>query len=480
MSLSRRQLAIGIALLFLPLLLLLRRSSAGVSDEIPLGRVEKRSFAIEVKTIGELEAARATSIASTIRSDQAKAIYLIPDGVSVKQGDVLVRIDPTPFEEKVASLVTKYQEQQAHVAALEKALAWEIAQAERDNKTAEFEIEAAELEYNKIVKGDGPLEISRLKSTMQKACVKYEECNGYACDLESLEKEGFLNPAEVKQAKKRLEEDREAYETSKQQYESYIHHVHPMQVKKSEVSLKQAKMRKEETAKIRSHSVAKAQLELDQSRQALVDLHRQWRDASSELALTELKAPSPGMVVHREDFRGGQRRKPQVGDMMVRNQSLMDLPDLDAMVVKTKVREVDLSRVAVGKRATVEVDAYPQTLFSGVVTYIGVLATPDYGRASEEKYLELRVALDKNEQPLRPGMTARATVHGDQLEEVLSIPVHALFNDQKKNYCYVLSPQGTYECREVKLGQYNEEWAEIQEGLNEREEVCLSMPAIGR
>src|SRR4029078_11927042 len=102
------------------------------------------------------------------------------------------------FEDKLEALRSKLKEQIAHSESLQKGLAWEIRQAERDEKMAAFEIEATELELNKVVRGDGPLEISRLKGTMQKAYVRYTEMEGYCKDLAELEEQGFLHPIEVR------------------------------------------------------------------------------------------------------------------------------------------------------------------------------------------------------------------------------------------------------------------------------------------
>jgi len=438
-------------------------------------QVKKQSFSIDVKTMGELEAAQSTNIASLIKGDNAKIIYLIADGINVAGGDVLVRLDPTPFEEKVGALKTKIKEQESYSASLKKGLDWEISQAERDDKTAIFEIEAAELELSKTLYGDGPLEIARLRGAMQKALAKYEEFSGYSNDLEELQKEGFLNPAEVKNAMKKLEDEREAYEAAKIQYETYLNHVYPMQVKKAEAGLKQAKMKREESGKIRGHAVGKAMIELEQSYQATEGLKFQLQDASRELALTEIKAPSPGMVVLREDFRNGQRRKPRLGDILVRNQTILDLPDLNFMIVKSKVREVDLSKIEIGKKSTIEIDAYPQLSFNGTISHIGILALPDPGKPTEEKYFEVRIKVDKSDSHVRPGMTTRVVIHGDYLEDALVIPVYAIFHDQKQAYCYVATPKG-YEKREVKEGKSSEDLVEILQGLEEGELVCLCPP----
>ena len=58
------------------------------------------------------------------------------------------------------------------------------------------------------------------------------------------------------------------------------------------------------------------------------------------------------------------------------------------MIVKTKVREIDLHKIAIGKEALIEVDAYPELQLKGFVSSIGILAVSDGGRSSDEKFFD--------------------------------------------------------------------------------------------
>jgi len=447
------------------------------AEQVPLASVERRSFAIDVKTTGELEAAHSTIVASTIKGDLGKIIDIVPDGITVAKGQILVWLDPTPFEEKVAKITAQIKEQEAHVDALQQAYEWEIEQADHDLKTSEYEIESSELELEKIINGDGPQEISRLKGSMQKAWCKYDELNAYSNDLISLQSEGFLNPMEIKQAQKKLADEQEAYEMARIQYESYVNHVHPMHIKKAQAAIKRAKSKMEESINSGKYKVLKAATQLVQAKQFLQDLLYQLTEGKKELSQAEIVAPAPGMVVQREEFRSSQKRKPRVGDVLVKNQPLIDLPDLTSMLVKTKVREIDLFKVGIGKAVTIQVDAYPQLAFKGKVTSIGVLAISDIHRANEEKYFDVRILLENPDPRLRPGMTTRNTIHSHEVHNSLVLPIHAIFGDQKRSYCYQ-EKNGTYDKVEVTTGWSNEQWIEINSGLDEGDQICLYNPLI--
>lgn len=446
------------------------------SPKIPFFIAIKQSLNVEVKIVGELEAARSMTIASSIKGDQGKIIDLISDGIYVQPGQILVKLDPSPFEEKIEKLRIQIKDQEAQIAALEQDLEWESIQADHKNRTALLEVEGAELELDKIMLGDGPQEVLRLKGVMQKTWLKYDELHAYSHELHELEKQGFLNTTEVKQAQKKLAEEQESFELAKKQYESYVEHVFPMQIKKGETHLKRAQVSQEETSKLGYYNIAKSKAFLVQAQQMRSDLIHQMQEAEKELMQTEIAAPASGMVVLREEYRSGQKRKPRIGDILVKNQPLIDLPDLSSMVVKTRVREVDLHKIGIGKKASVEVDAYPQLSFKGTVKSIGVLALAEMGRPSEEKYFEVRIILDETDARLRPGMTTRATIHAQEENEVLTIPLHSVFENRKQSYCYICGPHHVYEKRNLVLGISNEQWVEVKTGLQEGDCICLLNP----
>jgi HlyD family secretion protein len=448
----------------------------GQEQDQPLSELsEVRSYPIEIHAVGELEAMRSTSITSAIKGDLGKIIYLVSDGISVKAGEALVKMDPTPFEEHIEELKRKIREQHGKAAVLEGLVAWETYQVTHEEKASKIEIEAAELEINKMIRGDGPIEEARLKSAMQKSFSQYEELKSYANDLIDLQAQDFLNPIELKQAEKKLAEEEEAYQSAKMQYESFINYTQPMQIKKAETALKRCKNKEDEIIRSGAFQIAKAKGQLDQALQEMRDLQNQLTNAEYQMTLTEIKAPTPGMVVLKEEFRNGQRRKPRLGDVVIRNQPILDLPDLEAMLVKTKVREIDLFKIKIGTSATVEMDAYPELRFRGKILSIGVLAVSDLMRTGDEKYFEVIIKLNSSDSRLRPGMTARAVLHANRVDN-LSIPIQAVFEFHKNYYCFVKKEKG---CTAVpiEIGLSNDQWVEVKSGLKEKQPVLLSMPA---
>jgi len=438
-------------------------------------KVAKKSFSVLVEAVGELDAERSTVLFSQIRGDRGTIVFIISDGTRVKKGDVLVRLDPTFFEEEVTRLTAKVREWEAVVSANEQILEWEKVQSERETKTLEFDLRASRLDLIKLEKGEGPLELYRLEGAAQKAKQDWKEKDGYLVELKALEKRGYANITEIAQAQNKVSEAKEAYEVAKRQYESYRDYVLPSLIENAHAQVSRAKMNLEQVKKGAGFKIGKAMAALRKAQQSMESTTSLLKTALTELEQTVIRAPIPGISVLPEAFREGKRRKPRIGDIVWQNQPLVYLPDISDMLVKTQIREIDLHKVGVGKRVMVLVDAYPNLRLPGEVKSIGVLAESRTESHTADKYFQVVVSVKENDQRLRPGMTARVEIECLKVENALSIPIHAVFNNQGRSYCYV-DKQTSFEKREVSIGAQSEDWAQVLAGLKEGEHVALSQP----
>jgi HlyD family secretion protein len=438
--------------------------------------VSKRDFTVQVHAMGDLDAAHSTVLFSQVRSNRGKIVSLVSDGTRVKKGDVLVRLDPTPFEEKVHELNALLQESRAQAEANRQMLEWEKIQAEREIKAASFDVRAAELDLVKLQKGDGPLEMARLQKAAQEAKAACEEKKGYFKDLQKLARQGYANEMEISQAKKQVAEAQDKYETAKRQWDSYRKHVFPALVEKAQAGLARSRMLLEQSRRAMGFRIGKAAASLRKAEQSVENVAAKLQAAKNELANTVIKAPIPGIVVLNEAFRGGSKRKPRIGDVVWQNQALVYLPDISKMVVKTKIREIDLHKVAAGTPAEIRVDAYPNLRLSGKVSSIGVLAESDADDAAQEKFFKVELTVSNTNGLLRPGMTVRVTMNCAEVHNQLAVPLHAVFMEDGCAWCFV-DIKASYEKREVRLGPQSEDWVQVVSGLRENEEVALFHPA---
>ncbi len=450
--------------------------SSGSEVEIITAPVTRTDVVVEVRTVGELDAANSVVLSSSVRGDRGKIIELVEDGKQVKTGEMLVRLDPSNFEEEVLKLRSRVIELDTIVDAQEQLLQWEKTQVERELYRAESDLHIAKLELRRLEKGEGPRELARLENETARAREDYEKKQSYLDSLEELVQKGFANPTEEAQIKKMIEESRQTYTMTSMQLDSYREHLLPVQIEKARAAINAAEVALEQTRKGGGYKIGQAMAALERSEQELASARQNLDNAVQELKATEIRAPGPGMVVLAEQVRGNVNRKPRVGDQVWQNQPLVYLPDITSMIVDTKVREVDLHKIDVGKPVMARVDAYPELLLNGRVESIRVLADQGPEGRQRGKYFRVTISLEQSDPRLRPGMTARVNIICDELDNALTIPSFALFSEGGKTFAFVSSGRG-FEMREVTAGARNEDIVEIRSGLSEGEQVALSRPS---
>ncbi|MCK5516829.1 MAG: efflux RND transporter periplasmic adaptor subunit [Desulfobulbaceae bacterium] len=448
-------------------------SSNNEQDDLVLAKASRRDFNIELNIVGVLDAAKSHMISSDLEGLSGTIIYLIEDGKWVKKGELLVRFDRASFEKEVTELEAQIESYRAAVQAAEQVVAFEINQVDREIANAEYGNSVAVLELRRLREGDGPLKLSVLKEEQQKVNIELKRYLSFLADLNSLQEKGFDNPSEIISTKEQISAYREKLASVSKRYESYEKHVLPALIESAKAKLQNAAVILQQTKQGGKHKIAKTKAGLLQVKGILKTKIASLDRAALKLVKTEIRAPLDGIVIHYSTFRNGEKRKPREGDSVFMNQPLLYLPDISRMVIKTKAREVDLHKIKLGQKSRIVVDAYPDARLTGVLTFIGSLATAEETGPGYEKYFQVIFQVNEEDNRFRPGMTCRITIQAESVKNALSVPVQAVFTGDQGNYCLVKKKQDGFEKRKVLIGRQNEEFVEIVDGLYSDEQVSL-------
>jgi HlyD family secretion protein len=446
----------------------------GKDEKIPITAAKPRDLLIEVNTIGVLDAAASHMVTSALSN--ARIIDLIDDGSRVKAGDVLVRLDSTAYQEAVDRLKGECRTLESAVSAKKQLLEWEKNQVAKEIQAAEYQIRVARLDLEQIQNGEGPLQLARLAEEVKEQRDARSRYQSYVADLKRLQKQDFDFALEQVRAEEKLAQLSKALDSARSKYVNYRDHMLPALVEKAKAEVEQARTALDQTRKGGVYKIAQAAAALEEIRGKLENTEKALGLAEEKLDCTIIRAPSAGIVILYAAFREGTRRKPRIGDIILQNQPILYLPDVSSMVVETRIREVDLHKVNIGQPCDVFVDAYPEETMSGTVDFIGSLATDDHQARQSGKYFNLTIEIAGPNTRLRPGMTARVRVLAEQAENILTLPLHAVFGKNGRPYCYRFTGRG-FERVEVRLGRRNLHFVEITSGLAPGEQVALARPS---
>ncbi len=448
--------------------------------EVPTFTVENIDLKVTVDAVGVLDAARFHTISSSLRGDKGKIIYIITDGSRVNKGDVLIRLDPTPFEEEVRKLKGQVSSlDAAHRSALQ-LLELEKNNVEQALKTAEFNIRVARLELSKLVDGTGPIQTAQYKNEMEKAGEEYLRYKAYVDELNDLQSDDDPGTAaELYLARKKMKELQEKYDAARKKYDSYRTHVLPAGIEAEKAKVEKYEMEYNRTKQGGIYKIAAAKAKAEEIKGRLESSRSFLQLAEAELEKTVITAPFDGITVLSEIYRNGRKRKPRIGDRVLQNQPLLYLPDISTMIVRTRIREIDLYKVEKGRQCLIRADAYPNSEYRGEVSVVGGVARERREGGGGEKYFDLVVTLENRDTRLRPGMTARVTIIADVRKGVPAVPIQALFGKDRQHFCYRLQGE-KFIAVPVTVGWSTSDRVEILSGLGAGDEISLIAPPPSR
>jgi len=157
--------------------------------------------------------------------------------------------------------------------------------------------------------------------------------------------------------------------------------------------------------------------------------------AAGTLQRLNVASPMDGVVI---------RRPVELGDTVMSGVSsfnagtvLMTVADVETMIIKAGINEVDIGKVRLEQPVKVGLDAYPKVKFAGAIKRIAPAA-----RLEEKvKVFDVEIAIDRQGAELRTGMTANIDIVGEKRQKVLTVPVEAIFKKDEAEVVYLRKPE---------------------------------------
>ena len=192
-----------------------------------------------------------------------------------------------------------------------------------------------------------------------------------------------------------------------------------------------------------------------------------------------LVATQAGEVVYASasSSRGSEPVVIEEGAAVRERQAIINLPDLENMKIDARIHESRISRVVVGQPVEIEIDAIPGDPYRGVLQTISSVPIPGSWPNTDLKEYEAGIEIKDDAsrvRKLKPGMTAQIRIIvEDRKEDVLQIPVQSVLSFSGKFFTYVATKKSV-DRRELKVGDANDEYMEILDGVKEGESVVMS------
>ncbi|RKD34597.1 efflux RND transporter periplasmic adaptor subunit [Thermohalobacter berrensis] len=192
------------------------------------------------------------------------------------------------------------------------------------------------------------------------------------------------------------------------------------------------------------------QEKLDSIREKRLEL----RNLKSKLEMLEIKSPMDGVVA---------RLHPQPGETLRAGGWMGEVYNTARMRMWVQVDDIDIIKVKQGAPVKITVDAIPNKVYKGEVTSVSTRGEDVNGITRFTVNIEF-----EGGPQLRPGMQANAYIDAGSAENVLLVPLEAVFEEDNMSKVEIYNPDdGTTKVVSVKLGLMNDRVAEVKNGLNE-------------
>ncbi len=159
------------------------------------------------------------------------------------------------------------------------------------------------------------------------------------------------------------------------------------------------------------------------------------KQARDDLSKTVLSAPMSGIV-----SRLNKEEEEMTLGSIFQEDVILIIADLSRMQIKAEVDENDIVGVELGDTARCEIDAFPDTAFTGIVAEIAQSAEISaLGTQEEATNFDVDVMLLDTISALRPGMSATVDIQIDRRDSVLAVPIQSVaVRDRKEGKPVVL------------------------------------------
>ncbi|MFH1866626.1 MAG: HlyD family efflux transporter periplasmic adaptor subunit, partial [Patescibacteria group bacterium] len=161
----------------------------------------------------------------------------------------------------------------------------------------------------------------------------------------------------------------------------------------------------------------------------------------------------------------------EINDNVKKGDSVSSGTVLASIITEQKIaeitlNEIDVARVKVEQKATLQFDAAEDLSITGKVVEVDTLGTVNQGVVS----YGVKIAFDVDDERIKPGMTVSTSIILDSKQNILLVPLSAVKVMGDNSYVEVLV-NGQPQRKTVVTGLSDDIMIEIQSGLEEGEEV---------
>jgi HlyD family secretion protein len=439
---------------------------------------------VKISKDGELAAVNNIDVVNHVEGINT-ITYVVPEGSSVKPGEVLVTVDSSTIKHKVDDLKASLDTAQANLITAQQFEEIQKSQNTANLDAAEVALELAKIDLEAYDKGTFPQAKedaeTQLKMADQTLVNKQDDQN----NTMGLFGKGFVTPSDVKKAELDVTTAINARDKAKTALAVLLNYQHMKEEKTYQSAVAQAQQKLEHT---RAENAATLTQKVAITRAAATQVRifqTQYDEQREQLENCTIKAPTAGFVIYSSSLDRNAVTPIQEGATIRDKQLLIRLPDTSSMKAVLRVPEAQRTRIRIDEknpmRAIVRIQRGTKpleiTAWVSRISPIADLSQRWYNPDLKEYPVDL--TLDWVAGDLKPSESVKAEIFCEHLSRVLAIPLDCIYSAGTDNYVFAKTGDEV-KPRKVTIGQSTETFAEARTGLENGDEILRLQVGQGR
>jgi HlyD family secretion protein len=435
------------------------RTAGPVVAQSMLYTVAPMDFPIKINKDGELQATNNIEIMSQVEG-QTTIQTLIPEGSTVKKGDLLMHLDDSAIKQRIEDTTLELQKAEADLTTAKELKDIQENQNTADLEAAQVALDLAQLDLKQYVEGTYPQQLANAKTDLDMAEINLKNQEEKLGQTRALFEKGFVTQTAVKDDELSVTTAQNTVSKAQTALKVLTEYTHQMDMASKGNAVSQARQRLERTKRINASQLAQRIADVNAKTQTLQVMERRMQRYQEQFAACTINAPADGLVVYATSGDRNAQQNIQEGTTVRERQMLFRLPDTSEMKAVVRVQEGQVAKLREGMRARVKIVGVPQPL-GATLTRISVLA--DSGQRffnPDLKEYPVDLVLDQTPSGLKPGMGAMTEIYVDQVTNAMAVPLTSIYSAGADSYVFVQQGERV-EPRKVRVGRTNETHAEL-------------------
>ena len=411
--------------------------------------------------------------------------YVIPEGSSVKTGEVLVTLDSSTIKHKVDDLKASLDTAQANLVTAQQFEQIQKSQNDANLDAAKVALDLAKLDLEAYEQGTYPQTKddadTQLKMADQTLANKQDDLN----NTMALFGKGFVTPSDVKKAELDVTTAVNARDKAKTALAVLLNFQHKKDLTTYQSAQAQAMQKLEHTRAENIANLTQKQAVTQAAATQVRIFQTQYDEQREQFDNCTIKAPAAGFVIYSSSLDRNAVNPIQEGTNVRDKQLLIRLPDTSSMKAVVRVPESQRTRIRVDEehpmRAVVRLQRGSKPLeLTGWVSRISPIADMSQRWYNPDlKEYPVDLTLDSIGEDLKPSETVKAEIFCEHLPKVLAVPLDCIYSAGTDNYVFARFSDMVKPVK-INIGQSTETFAEAQEGLESGQEILRLQVGQGR